>query len=154
MKNILLTLIVFGSFGAFAQGLDTTEEKSKDGLQYEIDIKFKYFADLSGTYHRCASLFTAMYGHASNTPSETLFGNKALDYMQQATSVTWLAIYLNKEIGYEGMPDIDAAMNHTMFIKRVIRGMVEGEKEATSFINNQLRTCRSAVEAYPLDEKK
>ena len=149
MKHTLaLVLMVFGSFEAFA------EEKPQDALQYEIDIKFKYFVDLSDTYHSCASLFTGMYGHALNTPSESLFGNKALDYMQQATSATWLAIHLKKEIGYEGIPDLDAAMNHTMFIKRVIGGMVEGEKEATSFINKQLRTCRSAVEAYPLDEKK
>ena len=146
--TLALVLMVIGSFEAFA------EEKPQDALQYEIDIKFKYFVDLSDTYHRCASLFTGMYGHASNTPSESLFGNKALDYMQQATSATWLAIHLKKEIGYEGIPDLDATMNHTMFIKRVIGGMVEGEKEATSFINKQLRTCRSAVEAYPLDEKK
>jgi len=49
-------------------GILFAEEKSQDKLQYETDIAFKYYADLSNTYHRCASLYTAIYGYASNTP--------------------------------------------------------------------------------------
>lgn len=132
------------------------EDEAQDDMQYELDIKFKYFKDLSDTYNRCASLHVGMYGYASNTPSKTLLEQEALVYMQAATSFTRLAISLNEEISYEGMPDIDKSMNYTRFIKRVVGGMVDGEKDAKSFINSQLVQCQNATKAYPLppDEDK
>jgi hypothetical protein len=141
---ILLSSIIF------------SEEEAQGDMQYELDVKFKYFKDLSDTYNRCASFYVGMYGYASNTPSKTLLDQEALFYMQQATSLTRLAISLNEEISYEGMPDIDKSMNYTRFIKRVVGGMVDGEKDAKLFIRSQLATCQNAIKAYPLslDENK
>ena len=137
-------------------GILFAEEKSQDKLQYETDIAFKYYADLSNTYHRCASLYTAIYGYASNTPDGMFLNIEAKKFLESASGLTTLATRLSEAVGYDEVPDIDKSLNRTMFFKDLIIEQEKGNEEIRSFITNQITTCQNAIRAYPLqsDENK